>query len=45
MTYLRELIDRLGKALGFTSRPRAGSEPTPAPPTGLADEGAPETEA
>ena len=45
MTYLRELIDRLGKALGFTPRPRAGSDQTPAPPTVLVDEGAPETEA
>jgi hypothetical protein len=39
MTYLRELIDRLGKALGFTSRtPQAASADTVVAPAGLATE-------
>lgn len=38
MAYLKELIDRLGKALGFTSRsPEPGVDHAPAPPAGLGD--------
>jgi hypothetical protein len=44
MTYLRELIDRLGKALGFTSRAPRAAPDRAAAPGGLVDEGAPESE-
>ncbi len=37
MTYLRELLDRLGKALGFASRAPQAAD-TALPPAGLANE-------
>lgn len=46
MTLLRELIDRVSKMLGFSTRePQAASDPAPASPAGLAEQPAPETEA
>jgi hypothetical protein len=43
MTYLRGLIDRLGKALGFGSATtRKVSEETAAPRAGVVDENPPE---
>ena len=45
MAYLKELIDRLGKALGFTHvSPKAESDSAPAQAAGMTNPAAPENE-